>query len=93
MKNKFKVGDLVEIKSWEEMEEEYGLNKSGEIKCNKVFAHEMKKFCGKHYTIKQIHSDGGVIFVNYDMDVDGIWHFSTHMIKPVQIITYESLVI
>lgn len=93
MRKKFRIGDLVEIKSWEEMEEEFGLNRSDEIKCNKIFTHGMKKFCGQQYTIKNIDSGGSILFVNYDMDTDGVWHFSTDMIKPVQIITYESLVI
>ncbi len=31
---RYKVGDKVKIKTWEDMEKEYGLNSAGQIKCH-----------------------------------------------------------
>lgn len=86
----FNVGDVVQIRDWQEMEEEYGLNLEGEIDCKNTFTDAMEEYCGKVFTIKNISSDG-------DVDFEGEYipyYFSTDMIKPyIEIKSYESLVI
>lgn len=44
---KFKVGDKVRVRSWEDMEKEFGLNENGNIDTEVVFVTDMKKYCGK----------------------------------------------
>ncbi len=39
---KYKVGDKVKIKTWEEMEEEYGLTSGKDINCKQTFVKSMK---------------------------------------------------
>lgn len=51
---KFKVGDEVRIKSWEDMVAEYGLKPNGNINCDCVFAERMKGYCGRQSTITKI---------------------------------------
>lgn len=51
---KYKVGDKVRVKSWEEMEKEYGLYKNGDIKTKANFAKSMKFLCNKIVTIKKV---------------------------------------
>lgn len=36
----FKVGDKVRIRSWEDMEKEFGVDSDGDIKCN-YFLHQV----------------------------------------------------
>lgn len=81
---KFKVGDRVQIKSWEEMEKEFGTNCAGNINCNKHFTNSMKKYCGATATISGIDSDGTVKLTSTLPNVDfSVWTFSTDMIKKV----------
>jgi len=67
--SKYKIGDVVTVKTWEEMakiifhmEREYGLIYYPEIgECismpNYVFVDDMKKFCNKNVTITEVLSD------------------------------------
>lgn len=48
---KYKIGDRVKIKSWEQMEQEYGINGLGSIECFCVFTKGMKRLCDGEYTI------------------------------------------
>ena len=79
----FKVGDRVRIKSWEQMEKEFGKNSDGGIDCMPCFIEDMKHLCGKTATIDEI--------CNYDIklkdwsdDTGGLyWTISTDMIELV----------
>jgi hypothetical protein len=56
---KYKVGDKVIIKTWKVMEEEFGLNISGNIKCHLGYISSMEKEINRLninriVTIKQI---------------------------------------
>lgn len=59
---KYKAGDKVRIKSWERMENEYGLNLINDIPCRHVFTQEMVGWCERVMTIDSISVD------NYDGD-------------------------
>lgn len=79
---KFKVGDRVQIKSWEEMEEEFGLDCVGNINCNMFFTNNMKKYCGATAIISAIDSDRTVELTSTSPNIDfSVWTFSTDMIK------------
>lgn len=81
---KFKVGDTVQIKSWEEMEKEFGLNYGRNINCNMYFTGSMKRYCGATATIEEIDSDGIVELTSTSPNIDfSGWTFSTDMIKKV----------
>ena len=48
-------GDIVTIRTWDDMAEEYGLNKSGEIKTPyPTILKGMKRFCGHSYIVKRL---------------------------------------
>lgn len=78
----FKVGDKVIIKSWEEMEKEFGLNGGGDINCSGFFVKQMAYLCGKVATITEIDDCSSIILL--DIDTDG-WAISTDMIKKVEV--------
>lgn len=47
-------GDIVTIRTWDDMAEEYGLNESGGIKTPYItILQGMKQFCGHSYIVKQ----------------------------------------
>lgn len=81
---KFKVGELVRIRQWEDMEKEFGLTMLGSIKCRCCFADGMKPLCGKYAEIKDLLLDGIVHlrFFNCDDMVDS-WNYSIDMIEKV----------
>lgn len=50
-------GDTVTIRTWDDMAEEYGLNKSGEIKTPYItILQGMKQFCGHSYIVKEVYN-------------------------------------
>lgn len=56
---KYKVGEKVKVKTWEEMAKEYQVDSVGDIKigtCEPFFVKGMKKFCGKTVTIKKVYA-------------------------------------
>lgn len=81
---KFKAGDRVQIKSWEEMEKEFGTDCVGNINCNMSFTSSMKKYCGATAIISAIDSDRTVELTSTSPNIDfSVWTFSTDMIKKV----------
>ena len=83
-KPKFKVGELVRIRQWDDMEKEFGLTMLGSIRCRCCFADGMKPLCGKYAEIKDLRVDGIVFlrFFNCDDSVED-WNYSTDMIEKV----------
>lgn len=81
---KFKVGELVRIRQWDDMEKEFGLTMLGSIRCCCCFEDEMKPLCGKYAEIKDLLFDGIVHlrFFNCDDSVEN-WDYSTDMIEKV----------
>lgn len=74
---KYKKGDLVKIKTWEQMVDEYGLTGDGTIMCaTKEFLPDMKHLCG---TIQEITSAWGGGTYNVGGDVFP-WDLSAEMI-------------
>lgn len=81
----FKVGELVRIRQWDDMEKEFGLTMRGSIRCRCCFADGMKPLCGKYAEIKDLRVDGIVFlrFFNCDDSVEN-WNYSTDMIEKVE---------
>ena len=80
---KFKVGELVRIRQWDDMAKEFGLTMLGSISCQCCFTDEMKPLCGKYAEIEDLN-DGQVElkFFNCD-DLDTCCAYSTDMIEKV----------
>ena len=71
---KYKVGDEVRIKTWEQMEAEFGITDWGDIPCKCSFAKMMKCFCGTVQEIARVYEN------HYSM-VGVTWDFSDDMIE------------
>lgn len=69
---KYKVGDKVKVRSWEDMKKEFGLMKDGSINTYYRFTPFMRKFCGKVVTISEVNSNSYHVKedVNYCLFID-----------------------
>ena len=70
---KYKVGDKVKVREWDDMAKEYGIGSYGEIKND--FVKSMRKYCGKTVTI--IVAETSYYYVD-----DDCWLFTDEMLKP-----------
>ena len=79
---KFKVGDKVKVREWDDMMKEFGGDEV-HIQCTCGFLDIMKRFCGKVFTVKEVRAN-----FTYDLGTkaDG-WTFSDDMLYPA--ITYR----
>lgn len=77
----FMVGDRVVIKTWEQMETEYGLNFGGDIKTKPSFVTNMKHLCRKVATITNIRAD----YIELEFEEKNIedinWIYTADMIE------------
>lgn len=82
---KFKVGELVRIRQWDDMEKEFGLDADGDIKTYVSFVTSMKPLCGKYAEIISIAENG--VEVNLKLfnccGLDTSWGYSTDVIEKV----------
>lgn len=78
----FKVGDRVQFKTWEEMENEFGTN-GNYIETSTVFTHEMKHLCGTYATIKEINGKS-VKLCDFTENYGTTWCYSFDMLKHVE---------
>lgn len=81
MRYDFSPGDRVVFRSWEDMEEEYGLDSRGCIQCKFNFVSDMRFLCGCEFTISWVDEDGevGLEDFNYPFAI------STAMIEPLSV--------
>lgn len=74
---KFKVGDKVRVRQWDDMKKEFGALPWGTIKVRCGFIEEMRQYCDKVVTITSITSNG------YRIKEDGgKWYYSDDMFEP-----------
>lgn len=84
---KFKIGDEVVFKSWEEMEKQYGLDDDGQIPTKFTFIKDMRCLCGTKAIIKNLTNNR--IYLEFDpAEKEAIkenekhfWSYDTQMIK------------
>ena len=79
---KFKVGDKVRVREWDDMAKEFGSNEVM-IFCTRSFIDCMKPLCGKVFTVIEVRSTD-----SYGLDGGAsVWAFSDDMLYPA--ITYR----
>ena len=80
-----KKGKYVQIRDWESMESEFGVDRDGDIDFYPGFIKEMSPLCGRTITITcdmEIAYDIHGSFTIYDEDGQA-WIISEEMLKPV----------
>lgn len=92
----YHIGDKVTIRQWDDMESEFSLNRWGSITVPESFTEEMKRYCGKTFTIARI-GEGEYGFPFYSLSGNG-YHYSAPMFEqskpqsvPPSSLSFDSL--
>lgn len=76
--SKFKVGDKVRVRLWDDMAKEYRTNKWGSLEMpNETFTIGMKEYCGKVLTVQTVSPEG-----RYHLKGAFGWNFTDEMFEP-----------
>lgn len=82
MKVKFKVGDKVRIRQWDDMKKEFKVDCDGDIIMNNCwFSKGMKHLCGRTAEIDNIDSEGKIQLINWSCDDNTDWYFCGDMLE------------
>ena len=82
---KYVKGDIVVIRDWDDMAEEYGYEDDDEdsINCRFSFTSEMEPLCGEMATVVRVSPSGG-LDLEFHHRKPGIrygWNYSTDMVR------------
>ena len=84
---KFKVGELVRIRQWDDMEKEFGINSLGSILTQEGFLRKMEPLCGKYAEITKLDKENRVLLKFFNCegleDLTEFYLFDTDMIERV----------
>lgn len=75
---KYKVGDKVRVRQWDDMAKESGLNDCGDI--NNGFMQSMEHFCGRIYEIYKVYN---YYYILKDESIVFDWCFTDEMLEDV----------
>ena len=78
--SKFKVGDIVRVRDWDDMVEEFGLTPNRNIDCKFYFTEEMRHLCGQTAKISEIKDDR-LILTDWSGGGNHDWDFSDDMFE------------
>lgn len=73
---KYKAGDRVRVREWDDMAREFGVDGTDHINCSFGFVLSMRKYCGNIVTIQKASSTGYEI----EEDEEG-WRWSDDMFE------------
>ena len=82
---KFKVGELVRIRQWDDMVKEFGVDSVGDIYSCVQFVTSMKPLCGKYAEIVSLDENDVEVKLKFFNcgGLDTSWNYSTDMIEKV----------
>lgn len=82
-KHKFKVGDKVRIRQWDDMAKEFGVNYGFINVGTNMFTYDMKYLCGKIAIIKATGANN-LVRLEFKGNVDDTdyWFYTTDMLEP-----------
>lgn len=56
-----RIGDTVRVRDYEDLKQDYGLDKLGNIDCPRGFTKGMKQYCGKEYEVAEINREWRIV--------------------------------
>ena len=84
---KFKVGELVRIRQWDDMEKEFGTNTLGTINTQQGFLRKMEPLCGKYAEITELDKGNRVLLKFFNCEglehLTEVFGFATDVIEKV----------
>lgn len=92
MREKFKVGDRIVVRGFDDMADEFGVDRYGDISPPRLnapcFSKHMKKYCDATGTIVGVDNRYGYLRIHIDFDNDkllnGGWIFADYMVIAEQ---------
>ena len=85
---RYKVGDKVRVRQWDDMVKEFGTDEAGRINQKSVvFTEEMKKFCGGVYEICSVLER---IYLLKDGAKTIRWYFTDQMLEDINLLSYTT---
>lgn len=79
--SEIEVGDELKIRSWDDMENEFGTDDYGNIPCEGIFARCMQHICNSPFTVKRTRGVMFKFFVSEEGS-EGDWVISADMLEP-----------
>ena len=78
---KYKVGDKVRVRKWDDMVKEFGVDGDGDIDCNShtCFIKSMKGLCGKEFVVEEVEANS--YYLGYEA---GDYDFTDEMLETVE---------
>lgn len=82
--SKYKVGDELRIREWDDMVSEFGMSSWGNIMCKNSFNEEMRYLCGNEFTVSKIINGDYFSVENIERtrQHEEYWHISEDMLEP-----------
>ena len=87
----FEVGDFVQVKEWDEMEKEFGLEEAGRIHTPRLlFIRGMAHLCGQVFQIREFSDHNGMTVLRSVDNIEkkdygaGFWYITPYMVKPAE---------
>lgn len=84
------VGDVLRVRSWEDMAEELGVDADGDIippeGYSSWFAADMRYMCGSVFTVRSIEKSGELSNDRYNSEecLEEGWHIRSYMLEPLE---------
>lgn len=84
------VGDVLRVRSWEDMAEELGVDADGDIippeGYSSWFAADMRYMCGSVFTVRSIGKSGELSNGRYHSEecLEEGWHIRSYMLEPLE---------
>lgn len=72
-----KPGDKVKLRTWEDMEKQYGLDKYGDIKSEYHVVQDMKEYCGKIVTVHIVSEE------SFNIEESSKWNWGFEALEKV----------
>ena len=91
MEAKYKAGDVVKIRQWDDMGDQYGFDiYTGTIRCpsGTIFDYDMEKFCGKYVHIRKSGEDSFGIYYKIEED-DQDSYYTDEMFEAFEINSFD----
>lgn len=79
--SEIEVGDELKIRSWDDMENEFGTDDYGNIPCVGTFTRCMQHICNSPFTVKRTRGVMFKFFVSEEGS-EGDWVISADMLEP-----------
>ncbi len=81
---RFKNGDRIRIRQWDDMEKEFGLDSDGDIYVGdgSSFIQDMKHLCGREATIVDCSNEDEILLDNWsDFSGETDWFYTEEMFE------------